>query len=102
MLKKYFSTIKLLGIQATEKVMSREKARIKQNRLINYMDPLNLRNIVPESIKPIIIQFLRSILNIKRIRGKYDNFVNKYSLQNYYIVDKDIEFSLDLFGICKK
>lgn len=63
-------------------------------------DPLNLKRLIPKPVRAKIAKILRS----KRYqRGKNDtNFLNKYNLEDYYIIKDDVDDSLVLLGVCKK
>jgi len=102
LLKNRFSDVKVWGIRGNEEVQRIEIERVKQGLSIVSFDPFNLRKLIPEPLKPLIIKILRKITH-RNQRSKNDRgFLTKYSLKNFYIIEDNIRDSLDLLGICKK
>ncbi|MFH1586458.1 MAG: class I SAM-dependent methyltransferase [Candidatus Diapherotrites archaeon] len=102
LLKNRFSNVDLRGIRGKGQVQKISLERVKQNQKIVSLDPLNLRQLIPESIKPAIIKLLRKITNKKSKKQSKMEFIGKYSTDDYYIIEIDIDNSLDLLGSCKK
>ena len=101
-LRNNFSDVTLWGICGSEKVQKIEMERVRQILRISSFDPLYLRNLIPEQFKPKIISALKKIVGRNR-RSKNDkDFLQKYTLKDFYITKNDVENSLDLLGICTK
>lgn len=101
-LKNKFSDVKLWGIRGTEDVNKMEIDRINKIRRIISLDRFNFRRLIPESIKILIINILKTKILINNDSKNSISFRNKYSLANYYIIKDHIEESLELLGICNK
>ncbi len=101
-LKNKFLDVKVWGIRGNEEVQKIEIERVKQGISIISFNPLNLRKLIPEPLKPVIIKILRRITH-RNHRSKNDrDFLNKYGLKDYYAIKSNVRESLDLLGICKK
>jgi SAM-dependent methyltransferase len=95
LLKKVFNEAKVLGIRGNKEVQEIEINRNKKPTILK-IDPLNLRRFLPSS-------FRRAILRLLNNRGKENkDYINKYSINDFYIIEDHLEESLDLFGICRK
>lgn len=101
-LKNKFLDIKVWGIRGDEEVQRIETERVKQGLGINSFVLLNLRKIIPETLKPVIIKILRRIIHRNQRSKNKRYFLNKYSLKNYYIIKSNLRDSLDFLAICKK
>jgi len=105
LLKKKFLDVKIWGICGNEEVRGIELERLKQNLKIVSYDPLNLRNLIPVRLKPLIIRTIgkmnRMITKKQNIKASKD-FLKKYNLKDYFIERTKVDSSLDLLGICKK
>jgi SAM-dependent methyltransferase len=100
-LRKKFSDVSVWGIRGNEEVQRIEKERVKSILVLDpRFDPLNLKRLIPRPVRAKIAKILRG----KRYqRGKNDaDFLNKYSLEDYYIIKDDVDDSLVLLGVCKK
>jgi SAM-dependent methyltransferase len=102
LLKIKFSDVKILGIHGNEEVQSIENERVRQSLAIIASDPLHIRKLLPEAVKQRMIGILRgmTIWN-QRIQDKMD-FIEKYSLKDFYMSENNINDSLDLLVILKK
>jgi SAM-dependent methyltransferase len=101
-LKNKFPDVKVWGIRGSDEIQRIEIKRVKQNLSIISFDPLNLRKLIPESLKSVIIKILNGIVR-RNQRSKNDRgFLNRYSVKDYYVIKNNVRDSLDLLGICKK
>lgn len=100
-LKTKFFDVKIQGIRGNEEVQRVELGRINEGLKIISLDPLNLRKLIPQSLKPTMIKFLRKLIYGNNTKEN-NNFLKKYSSKDYYIIENNLEDSLDLLGICKK
>ena len=101
-LRSRFSDVKVWGISGKEEVQKIEIERVRQSLNIIFLDPFNLRKLVPEPLRPTIIRTVRRILHGARVSRNDRDFVSKYSTGDYYVTQNDVQNSLDLLGICKK
>ena len=101
-LKNKFPDVKVWGIRGSDEIQRIEIKRVKRILSIISFDPLNLRKLIPESLKSVIIKTLNGIVRGNQ-RNKNDrDFLNRYSVKDYYVIKNNVEESLDLLGICKK
>lgn len=101
-LKSKFSDVKVWGIRGNEEVQRIDIERVKQSLSIISFDPLNLRKLIPEPLKLVIIKILGRITH-RNQRNKNDrDFLNKYNLKDFYVINNNVRDSLDLLGISKK
>ncbi|TAL48078.1 class I SAM-dependent methyltransferase [archaeon] len=92
-----FQESKVMGIQGNNEIQKIETDRINQIQHIVKLDPLNLRKLMPNTLKSIAIKVLKR----KKTAGSND-FLEKYSLKDFHIVNGNLEESLDILGLCKK
>lgn len=96
LLKTAFRNVEMHGIRGTEEVQKAETSRV-QNPGLNRM--INLRKIVPESLKPFAIKLIKAI---KKTSPKNRDFLERFKTSDYYVIKDNLSESLDLLGICKK
>lgn len=101
-LKNKFLDMKVWGIRGNHEVQRIEIERVKQRVSIISFDPLNLRKLIPESLTPLIIKILRKITHRNQGSKNDRDFLNKYSVKDYYVIKTNVRDSLDLLGFCKK
>jgi 2-polyprenyl-3-methyl-5-hydroxy-6-metoxy-1,4-benzoquinol methylase len=95
LLNKVFTEAKVFGIRGTEEVQNIEIKRVKKPLTIK-LDPLNLRRFLPSSFRKNIRKFLSS-----QEKESID-YIKRYNLNDFYVIEDHLEESLDLLGICKK
>lgn len=95
LLKKVFSDAEILGIRGNKEVQEIEINRVKEPKILK-LDPLNLRRFLPSSFRRAILQ----LLNNQRTENK--DYIDKYNINDYYVIEDHLEESLDLLGICRK
>ena len=101
-LRSHFSDVKVWGIRGNEEVQEFEIERVKQILRIISFDILNFRRLMPESLKPIVIKVLRRIARRNQKSNPEGDFLDKYSLGDFYVIKDNVRGSLDLLGICRK
>lgn len=101
-LKSKFSDVKVWGIRGNEEVQRIEIERVKQSLSIISYDPLNVRKLLPAPLKQRIIKILRGITFRKQGIKHDSDFLNRYSIKDFYILETNVSDSLDLLGILKK
>ncbi len=97
-----FYDVTIWGIRGTEEIQKIERERVEQILRINSLDPLRLRRLIPESIKPKVIDILKKMIRLnKKSEGDKRSF-EKYKIKDFAIMKGDLKQSLDLLGICIK
>jgi len=108
LLSKVFSEVKVYGLCGSKEVLSIEKNRVKQNPFEVYvMAPLYkmLKHILPA---PILLQAKKLAKSILGSKSHYDepiaqeNFLNKFSLNDFKVDPGCPKDCIDLYGICTK
>lgn len=99
-LKGTFSNVKVYGICGIEDVQKFEIERVRRVSNMASLDIFKFRRILPDSIKYIIGNIINRTI---KQRVKNNNILNGRDPKDYYyIVDDNIDESLDLLGFCKK
>ncbi len=101
-LKNMFSDITIWGICSTDEVHKMEIERARRFLKVKARIISLIGTITPECTKPFIWKAMKSIIHRNRIAEKSADFLNKYSLNDFYITKDCPSKSLDLLGICKK
>jgi len=101
-LKSKFSDVKVWGIRGNEEVQEIEMERVRQVLKIVSFDYFNLRKLIPEPLKPVVIKVLRKIVRRNQKSNNDGDFLNRYSLKDFFVVKNNVRDSLDLLGICRK
>lgn len=104
LLLKDFFTFQVFGVFGKKAVDQIEFNRIKKLQKINSLDPLGLRNILPERMKIIVVEVLKSLFSSLEKNNKtfQNNFKEKYSLSDFYLSKENISTAMDFFVVCKK
>lgn len=101
-LKRKFSDVKVWGIFGNEEVQQIEIARVKRGLNLISLDPLNIRKLVPNRIKFAILKVLMEFRwNKGRIINDKD-FLDRYSLKDFFNSERNVIDSLDLLAVLKK
>ena len=101
-LKRSFSDVRMLGISGNTEVQRIELERVKQILKLISLDPLNLRKLIPDAIKQQFTKILNSMMRDKQGAEDNEDFVSKFSITDYHVVETNVSESLDLLGILKK
>ena len=102
LLSSTFLGITIWGILGNDEIQKIERERVKQILRINSFDPFNLRRLIPEQLKPKIIDLLKKIVAQNRKIENEKDFLQKYTSKDFYTTKNDVENSLDLLGVCTK
>jgi len=100
LLSQGFGNVKIMGIRGTDEIQQIEALRIRDVVRLYSLDPLNLRKMVPPVVKSMVVRLFRS--SGPGNTGGDEDFLPKYSLQDFRTVEGDLQSSLDLLGICIK
>jgi ubiquinone/menaquinone biosynthesis C-methylase UbiE len=101
-LKSKFSDVKVSGIFGTEEVQKIENERVKRGLKLISLDPLNLRKLIPDRIRLKIYKILEEIYKGKRGLKDERDFLDRYSLENFFHSERNVNDSLDLLAVLKK
>ncbi|MBI4832110.1 MAG: methyltransferase domain-containing protein [Candidatus Lindowbacteria bacterium] len=98
-LRNRFESVNVWGIRGSEEIEKIEKQRIKDTLRLRALDPLGLREFIPEPLRVAIRAAMR------RAAGKdlpVDERLSAFRASDYHIVKDNLSDSLDLLGICTK
>ena len=100
LLKSQFREVKLWGVKGRKEVQKIETERARSASRVVTADPYNLRRFIPPLLMAKAISIYHSVI------GKHESpkaeFIKKYSVNDYFIIKKNVNESLDLFGFCQK
>ncbi len=102
LLKAEFSRVEIRGIGGCEEVQQIEMARVRQSQSIDALDPLRLRNLIPEPLKPFVIKILRKLIRRKSKGANAEDFLPRYSVKDFHLIQDNVAESLDLLAISTK
>jgi 2-polyprenyl-3-methyl-5-hydroxy-6-metoxy-1,4-benzoquinol methylase len=110
LLKNYFNKVDIYGLFANEPLYSIEvnrvaKAREKARDM--KIEPFeNKQNLIKATIKKILPQKIITLLKSTRNRNSnntktmLNNFIGKYTINDFYFKEGDLESALDFFTVC--
>jgi SAM-dependent methyltransferase len=101
-LKSKFSDVKVWGVFGNEEVQKIEIARVKRGLSLISFDPLNLRKLIPDRIKLKIYNMLTEISKGKRELKDGKDFLERYSMNDFSVSERNVNDSLDLLAVLKK
>jgi len=102
-LKHFFPDVSVWGIRGSDDIQEIEKARIKQIQKFVDIDPFHLRRLLPAAYETRLVNYLKRIFRKEQQPGEHgDEYLQKYSIRDYYLIQEKLEESLDIFAICKK
>ncbi len=99
-LKRVFSDVRVWGIRGKEEAQKIEIERIKKG--FKSIDPLNLRRLIPLTIKPALATVMRKLTGRKLLTESLEESIKRFDSDDFYIIKDNLENSLDLLGICRK
>ena len=77
-------------------------ARVRQARRIVAIDPLNLRRLIPEALKPLASRTVRRLFPRRHADETSGNWASRYRIDDYCLTDSKLEQSLDLLALCRR
>lgn len=99
-LKTVFHNVQVQGIRGSREIEEIELKRVKRNKYLASLDFVNLRTILPNRWKIRLASF---VSNLSRSKENVTNeFKKKYSVDDIYLLNLDIDVSLQLFATCIK
>jgi ubiquinone/menaquinone biosynthesis C-methylase UbiE len=94
-----FRHIEIFGLKGNEEIQKIEVERVNKIQKFISLDPLNLRNILPEKVKIVVA----NLFNNKTFGvQKEEDFKFRYKIEQHYLTNEDYKNSLDLLAVCKK
>jgi len=102
LLSKKFKGVKIWGIFGVDEVQDIEVNRIKKVRRIISLDPIGIRNMLPESMKLKAAKLARIVSYDRKNAKSDDSYLQKYTAESYKLKKSDSSDSLDIFAHCKK
>lgn len=97
-LTRIFPSTQIQGIRGSDEMESTERNRVKVNKRLASLDFLSLRTRLPKRIKIYPVKFLSRLL--KSNEPITHDFLQKYSVEDVYLTNIDLEDSLHLFATC--
>lgn len=97
LLKQGFRTVEVKGVKAKEPLQTIETERVKQYLKWSALDILNLRRLLPKSLKSILLKFFRKVTT----PAAPDDFKSRFSVEDYFLTDSHLDDSLDLLAVCR-
>ncbi|MEI6900342.1 MAG: class I SAM-dependent methyltransferase, partial [Bacteroidota bacterium] len=101
-LKSSFKEAKVLGIRGNEGVQKIELDRVKLGSGLISFDRFNLRKLIPSSVKRQIIWLLKALRNKGSEQQGDLDFMTRYRVEDFFVMEEHVEESLDLLAILKK
>jgi SAM-dependent methyltransferase len=95
-----FPVVAVLGVDATPAVRQLELARLRRMRRIAALDPLRLSSRLPASVVEGLRRLGYEVFLGRRRRKKSVSWVDRYSLEDFFISATHASTSLDLLAVC--
>lgn len=102
LLKKCFSEVNIFGISATEELHRLEKSRFRQGFLISLALRFGMRKMIPVFLDSLIARLISKYRSGKAGLDYSQGFKEQFSSDDFRVVNKKIDQSLDLFGVVVK
>ena len=107
LLNKVFENVEVYGLSASEKVLSIERARVKQDPLkVYFISPLfhPMRVVLPTGFLVRLKEVGRRFISSSRSQNpvQQEVFLTEFSLDDFKVDPSCPDDCLDLLGICKK
>jgi len=97
LLRHKFPDVCVWGIRGNEEVQNLELEKMKhRSSVVSFF-----RRMVPEWLKLVMIKFWQRLSGLGA-GGKNKEFLNKYSIKDFYVIKDNVEESLDLLAVCRK
>jgi len=96
-----FDDITIYGIDGTPEIHNLELKRIHQLRQFNKWDLFSISKRLPEPIVYRILKLIRYVYGLVKDKSD-DHFIEKYSVNDFFIMTDNVDNAIDLFAFCKK
>ena len=99
-----FAEVTLAGVTAVPEVYEMEMARVRQSRRIVAADPLNVRRLIPEGLKPWATRVARRLFPRRQADAPADDWQERYGPDAYRLAEDpdEVARSLDLVAVCRR
>lgn len=97
-----FADVTLAGVMATDDVYAIEMDRVRQARRMAAVDFLNVRRLIPESLKPWAARVAKRLFPRRDADRGSPEWQTRYGIDSYFLVEHEVERSLDLLATCRK
>lgn len=97
LLQSVFSQVTMRGMRGNDKVTTFDEARRRSVERILRLDPLGLRNLLPQGL--INFAFAR-LANIVRSQAKTAAGGERITVADFYVTDEGLDRCLDLVALC--
>lgn len=102
LLASVFSDVEIWGIIGTDEIQAIEQSRVEQAQRFAALDPLNLRRWLPPAWETWIVTLVKNLLRPEQTSEAGEDFLNKYSVDDYCLTQQALDESFDLLARCKK
>jgi len=94
----YFARVRVLGIRGREEAQRIELDRLRDILRIVRLDPLNIRQMVPEPVRQLAIRVLERRRRSAPAGAEEASWTERFSVDDYYASAGDVDDALDLLG----
>lgn len=100
-LKTYFDDIEIKGLRAKAWIEEMERKRVRRSYPL-YIKGL-IYNLLPSGFKSMLSKLHGQSERAEMPdKSRFESMLQKFSLSDFYLADRDIEKSMDIFAICRK
>jgi ubiquinone/menaquinone biosynthesis C-methylase UbiE len=98
--EKFFQSYSLLGLYGKGEVHQIELDRVKSG--LGHLDPLGIRHLLPVAFKLKLKKMMNVLKGHSTLKIEDQDFMTRYSTEDYFLDEKNISDSLDLYFVAKK
>ncbi len=99
LLERVFGSVKVRGMRGNDKVTSFDEARKRSVERILRLDPLGIRNMLPQSL--VNFAFAR-LATLVRSRAKNESGGSSITAADFFVSDEALDTALDLVALCSR
>ncbi len=99
---KSFEKVNVFGVKAIDEIMVLEANRINPGLILGLMLRLGIRKMIPESLDAHIARLIGKLKGHKKITGSNNGFIDRFSIDDFWLEKDNVPSSLDLFAVCEK
>ncbi len=97
-----FGHVEIHGIRGRDEAQRLEEQRIADIRRIVALDPLRLRDRIPEPLRQLGIRVLEGLRGSGDRERPGADWRERFDVSDFYVSDERIEASIDLVAICRR
>ena len=101
-LQRDFRDVHVLGVRGSDEAQRIELQRVKDILRVVALDPLNLRSVVPESVRQLIIRVIEKRKRTEKAGQEEQSWRERFNVRDYFASEERVDESLDLYGVCRK